>query len=517
MGNEQQSGTSHHFINDTPTDEHQQQKRNGVLLAKNGHLPISKHQSMITKSSWQLARDASMDMLSRKTTKLTSKQGPSSILPGHQRHIFKKYPVQPTLAPGKPLPTYRVPRIPTDKEIAEITIAHQLLCEYCDGPCIGDYVRCRVCIKSYHSHCLYQRGHVSDPSFSLPRLGKQDWTCPDCGDLTRLLTQEEVNYLISSFEKMDQNKDGYIILNDFAVFCSKGKTKDYVNLFPHCNEDLEKLHFNIMDSRQKGAVTWSDFAHFYTCKLIAAKNKTELTTKLTKKELIFAKNLFLKDPHLKIDNESNAIITKDYLNRVFHDLIFMTKKKYGSNFIDAILRECHRIDETIEKLSVISWDEFLRQVSVLIIFNRSNHDLLISRPRRASIPHNLTQATVISHINLTSHSIDLKKNVTITPTITISPDLSFDSSFRKHGKILEKLNQRDQQEELRKKHLGSLVDWSIVESIDEEENLELPKLKPNARDERQTITEPWSVVKDMEHLRTQPILITTTRIPIVRI
>ncbi|CAF1245647.1 unnamed protein product [Rotaria sp. Silwood1] len=517
MGNEQQGGTSHHFINDASIDEHQQQKRNGVLLTKHGHLPISKHQSMLTKSSWQLARDASMDLLSRKTAKLSLQQGSSSNLHSHQRSVLKKYHFQPTLAPGKPLPIYRVPRIPTDKEVADIAIAHQLLCEYCDGPCIGDYVRCRICIKSYHSHCLYQRGHVSDPLFSLPRLAKQDWTCPDCGDLTRLLTEEEVHYLISSFEKMDHNKDGYIMLNEFITFCSRRKTKDNVSLFPHDNEDLEKLHFNIMDSNQKGAVTWSDFAHFYTCKLIAAKNKTELTTKLTKKELIFAKNLFLKDPRLKIDTESNIIITKDYLNRVLHDLILMMKKKYGSHFIDVILHECHRTDETIEKLSVISWDEFLRQVSILILFNRSNHDLKTSRPRRASIPRNLTQTTVISHINLTSHSVDLKKNIPITPTITPSPDLSMDASFRKHGKMLEKLNQRYQQEELRKKQLGSLVDWSIVESIDEEENLELPKLKPNARDERQTICEPWSVVKDMEHLRTQPIFITTTRIPMVKV
>ncbi|CAF1154373.1 unnamed protein product [Rotaria sordida] len=517
MGNEQQGGTSHHFISNSPADEIQQQKRKGALLTKSGHLPISKQQSMITKSSWQLARDASMDILSRKATTLNFKQGPSPNLIGNQRNVFQKYSLQPTLGPGKPLPVYRVPRIPTDKEVAEIAIAHQLLCEYCSGPCIGDYVRCRICIKSYHVLCLYERGHVSDPLFTLPRLSKQDWSCPDCGDLTSLLTQEEVSYLISAFEKMDRNNDGYIILDEFVAFCSKKKIKDNVSLFPHNNEDMERLHFYLMDSRKKGAVAWSDFAHFYSCKLIAAKNKTELTTKLSKKELVFAKNLFLQDPNIKIDNESNAIITKDYFNRVFHDLILMTKIKYGSDCIDAILRESRHIDETIEKLSVISWDEFLRQVSVLIILNRSNHELKISRPRRASIPHNLIQATVISHINLTSNSIDVKKNVTITPTITISPDLSFDASFRKHGKILEKLNQRNQQEELRKKHLGSLVDWSIVENIDDEENLELPKLKPNARDERQTISEPWSIVKDMEHLRTEPMLITTTRIQMLKV
>lgn len=107
--------------------------------------------------------------------------------------------------------------------------------------------------------------------------------------------------------------------------------------------------------------------------------------------------------------------------------------------------------------------------------------------------------------------------MTTTPTVTSSPDFSYDESFRKHGKILEKLNQRNQQEELRKKKFGALIDWSIVEDVGNEESFEVPKLKPNARDERQTISEPWTVVKDMEHLRTQPILLTTTRIQMIKV
>jgi hypothetical protein len=73
MGNEQQGGTSHHFVTGSPTDGQQLQKRDSVIWTKNGRIPISKQQS--TKPSWQLARDASMEMLSRKTTKLNFKQG----------------------------------------------------------------------------------------------------------------------------------------------------------------------------------------------------------------------------------------------------------------------------------------------------------------------------------------------------------------------------------------------------------------------------------------------------------
>lgn len=145
-----------------------------------------------------------------------------------------------------------------------------------------------------------------------------------------------------------------------------------------------------------------------------------------------------------------------------------------------------------------------------IIYNRSNYDVRTSHQRRASLTHQLPKkANVISHINLTSNHV--------APTVTISPDFTVDESFRKHGKILEKLNQRQQQEELRRKQLGSVVDWSIMENVDEENNMESPKLKPNARDERQTISEPWSIVKDMQQLRNQPILITTTRYQMLKV
>ncbi len=167
----------------------------------------------------------------------------------------------------------------------------------------------------------------------------------------------------------------------------------------------------------------------------------------------------------------------------------------------------------IRKLSVIGWDEFLRQIAVPIILNRSNYDLRNSQPRRASLPRPVPKTNVVSHINLTSNNVG---GIT-RPNLTLSAVVLSYESFRKHGKILEKLNQRNQQEELRRKQLGSLVDWSIVENIEEEDNFEVPKLKPNARDERQTINAPWSVVKDMQHIRNQPILITTTRYQMLKV
>lgn len=62
----------------------------------------------------------------------------------------------------------------------QIAIAYQPQCSFCEGPCIGDYLRCRVCIKVYHCQCLSDRGHTEIQTLRFTRLGKQDWACPEC-------------------------------------------------------------------------------------------------------------------------------------------------------------------------------------------------------------------------------------------------------------------------------------------------------------------------------------------------
>jgi hypothetical protein len=65
-------------------------------------------------------------------------------------------------------------------------------------------------------------------------------------------------------------------MKDFLEFCSKGKMTEGWNLFTQSNLDLEKVYFNLMDSSQQGNVSWSEFLRFYSCKLIAAKNKVNV-------------------------------------------------------------------------------------------------------------------------------------------------------------------------------------------------------------------------------------------------
>ena len=197
MGNEQQRGTSHHFLPEHPGAK----GATGQLWTRNGRMPASKQlptvPSITSKPNWQLTRDASMDILERKTTKLSYKPSKVPDGPITSRSVMKKYPVQETNYNEKPKPIYQTPRMPTDKDVSrvseattisfrfstsfvQISVAYQLLCSFCEGPCIGDYLRCRVCVKAFHCQCLYERGYLPNQSFSLPRMSKQDWTCPEC-------------------------------------------------------------------------------------------------------------------------------------------------------------------------------------------------------------------------------------------------------------------------------------------------------------------------------------------------
>jgi hypothetical protein len=150
----------------------------------------------------------------------------------------------------------------------------------------------------------------------------------------------------------------------------------------------------------------------------------------------------------------------------------------------------------------MNWSEFLREISLLILFNRLNDDIICSQSRRAAIPAHLSNASVVTRSTLPPIEVDSPSRLTFSRSNTPTGFIPSDESFRKHAKILQKLNRQ----------VDSLVNFTIVENIDENNNINLPKLKLNARDDRRTITDPWTSVKQIEQLRNQPILIKTTRI-----
>ncbi|CAF1104101.1 unnamed protein product [Adineta ricciae] len=374
-------------------------------------------------------------------------------------------------------PKYLIPKMPRGLGNFDNTI---VLCVFCNAPCFEDYLHCDVCIKTYHYQCRHNPG--DDESALLPSRRKKYHNCTECEDLTQLLSEDDIHLLRSSFERIDRDNDGFIILKDFLMFCFN--TKMMISLIPY-DLYIQKLHFYIMDIQQKGRVAWLDYQRFYTCKLIAGKDHAQLTTSLTYKELIFAKKLFLQDSELNFDHQRNLIITKEHSDRVLYDLLVMIKRKYGGQFIDAVLYENPIIDEAFEAHRVLTWEEFLCQISIPIILNRSNFDIQQFQTYLASILPPVIETKVEF-----SYTHRLKTQVIATE------DVSFIQSCVKYRKATKHRSKSALPR-------GTL----IVENMEGKDNFERPKLKLNIRDERQTISAPWSMVKQMELLRNEPILI----------
>ncbi len=72
MGNEQQSGTSHHFPMNTSTDKNKERGSNPLWSKQ-----VPKNKS---KPSWQVARDISMNILSKESPTLSLSRGTNADL-----------------------------------------------------------------------------------------------------------------------------------------------------------------------------------------------------------------------------------------------------------------------------------------------------------------------------------------------------------------------------------------------------------------------------------------------------
>ena len=164
---------------------------------------------------------------------------------------------------------------------------------------------------------------------------------------------------------------------------------------------------------------------------------------------------------------------------------------------------------------LLNWEEFLRETAIFFLLDRANENKTGSRtPRvgdsRSELEKKVTEPPSSAPNFAVKPSVQQRRSRSQLPSTPFLPNIFYDESFRKHAKILGKLKQHDQEEDLRRKQYGSLLDYSIVESLDEEDDEKLPKLKCYRRDDRNVIVDPWTAVKDIQRLRTQPIGIKTS-------
>lgn len=158
---------------------------------------------------------------------------------------------------------------------------------------------------------------------------------------------------------------------------------------------------------------------------------------------------------------------------------------------------------------MLNWEEFLRETAIFFLLDRfhstRNENGTVRPGDVRSNDGKKPVETPKSPPNSVKSSSRTRPNRSQFPSTRFLPNIFYDESFRKHAKILEKLRQNEEDENIQRKQFGSVLNYSIVESLDEVDDEKLPKLKCHRRDDRNAIVDPWTAVKDLQQLRTQSI------------
>lgn len=207
---------------------------------------------------------------------------------------------------------------------------------------------------------------------------KTDWSCADCNDLTKCLSDEEMRKIINIFDQLDFRKNCFVKLDDY-LRVKKKMAEDDGGLMTHENETEEKKRFNLMDLDKTGSITWNEFVDFETANLLSKKNKVELSNHLSKKELIVAKKKFLS-----YDKEKMKMINKEDAKACYMEYIKKIKDKLGAPMEEHI-SNCAELfgfkqdPEAQKSTAKTMWPEFVRKITILLLYDRLNSKTF--RPR----------------------------------------------------------------------------------------------------------------------------------------
>lgn len=266
-----------------------------------------------------------------------------------------------------------LPLMPTEEDEKKFSSA-DYRCGYCHELCDDSNLECKVCFKIAHISCLYKRGYLE--SEYVPQ--KIDWSCADCSDLTKCLTDEEMRKIINIFDQLDFRKNCFVKLDDY-IRIKKKMAEDDGGLMTTENEIEEKRRFHLMDLNNTGSITWNEFVDFETAHLLSRKNKVELSNHLSKKELIVAKKKFLS-----YDKEKMKMINKEDAKACYMEYIKKIKDKLGGPMEEHI-NNCAELfgfkqdPDAAKSTAKTMWPEFVRKITILLLYDRLNSKAF--RPR----------------------------------------------------------------------------------------------------------------------------------------
>ncbi|KAK3091166.1 hypothetical protein FSP39_017650 [Pinctada imbricata] len=188
-----------------------------------------------------------------------------------------------------------------------------LVCSGCDkamDPFKDTWYPCRACSRVFHKECVKKLKSVHKSVFeTLERANTNTgWSCHICDDLSLLLNEEELNSILEKFERIAQNRDSRISLDDYIAYNTK------ISEEPLTQDDVKRLslQFKLMDLDKNNYIEWWEFLNHEAKIKLGCRSEGELVSMLSEKEVIMAKSVFRT-----LDENHDGSVTEWEARRIY--------------------------------------------------------------------------------------------------------------------------------------------------------------------------------------------------------
>ncbi|XP_056017100.1 PHD finger protein 24-like [Ostrea edulis] len=228
---------------------------------------------------------------------------------------------------------------------------------------------CRVCDRVFHKECVLSikdlhPSHISTIERVHTSVG---WSCPACDDLSSLLTENELQSIIDTFDEDINPKGGQITLDEFIEY----KRKQLGHNMSEDERKLSQLEFRLVDTDGNGTIDWWEFLNFQAKVKLASRDQNGLVDLLTEKEVLMAKIAFSRLDVNK-DGSISELEARKVFDEYFSQLSLSDRKRnsVGETYAKHALARAMALD--VKEMGTVTWTEFLHGQAQYILASRPN-------------------------------------------------------------------------------------------------------------------------------------------------
>ncbi|KAK7100392.1 PHD finger protein 24-like [Littorina saxatilis] len=232
---------------------------------------------------------------------------------------------------------------------------------------------CRICTRIYHPACLKICGECrhADLKAATRALSNEGWSCFNCGNLSSLLTEDEIEQMIETFDKFDKDNDNLVSWEEYRMARVTDRRR-----MSEMEEMVTKLEFQMADQNGDQCLDWWEFLNLAAQHQLGKRSETELVDLLTEKEVIRAKSVFNE-----LDKDRDGVVSGLEARRAIRKWCSSISKGLSpdaaakmSTTIDSHVEVRARmlVDGGDEEKDTITWFDFLAQQALHILCSRPN-------------------------------------------------------------------------------------------------------------------------------------------------